>query len=1132
MNKLLNSIILIFLLLNVSVSAQVFIDFNEQWSYFKGVSEPSNPNTLWVLKDFDDSGWLKGNAPFRYGDGTGGTVLNNMQEKYTTLYLRKKFNIPNKDEIGQLKITVDYDDGFVIWLNDKKVADLNAPQRHLFDRTAQTPHEIGEPVTFVFREDEIDLDNGENVIAIQGFNVSLSSSDFYINAKFEGLPKLPALEGNVSINQPSGFYNNPFTATITSDEPGGTISYTLDGSNPGFSENAITGTSPVNVTINPNSSEGGRGKTGGVILRASKAKDGFYPEKSVTKSYLFVNFVKTQDHPGGNWPTSNINGQVIDLPMDSKIYNDQRYKNQMESSLLDIPSISVTTDPDNLFDTEKGIYVNAQFHGEDWERPANIELLNPDKSEGFNIDAGIRIRGGWSRHDGYPKHAFRLFFRSEYGEGKLKFPLFGDEGVNEFDKIDLRCSQNYSWANGGGQSTHNTMNRDVFSRDSQRDMNRPYTRSRYYHLYLNGLYWGVYQTQERAEARFAESYFGGDSDDYDVIKVDIGENWNLYEIEATDGNTDIWEEIWDMSQVGFAGNSNYFKLLGLNSLGKEDTTKTVYIDLDNFIDYMITIFYTGNFDAPVSKFSGNYNPNNFFAIKDRTKKREGFKFLTHDSEHSLLTDRVSPGDGIDENRVNINMNVSYFGKFHPQWLHHKLTDNKEYRMRFADRVYRHFFNNGVFTPDSCIVRFKKTSDLLNLAVIAESARWGDRGNWQPPRNKWDDWVPAVNRVTEDYMPYRSNIVLQQLLDNNLYVDQKPPIYKNNGIEIIEEQIVISGNYNLLMENPNSNGSIMYTINGEDPRAIGGNNSGSAIVAGNSKNIVVTPGTVVKARIKNGSPSGLTTWSAIHEIKFEDSGLFSNLKVTELHYHPTDWDTVGAKQLEFIEFKNIGSTTLDLSGLTFTDGINFTFPQGTSLAPKTHVVVASNVIEFERLYGFSTDFGYSGSLSNGGEHIELQTSTNEVVISFTYSDTIPWPMEPDGDGYSLVSAETNPTGDPNFVEYWTVSKYLNGSPMKDDEASTITDSYELALNTFDFEIYPNPASASVNIDFSLETEERIEISLYDLNGRQLQILVNEHLSSGYHNKLIQLNSINIKSGIYLVALKTNQILVTKKLIYNK
>jgi hypothetical protein len=791
----------------------------------------------------------------------------------------------------------------------------------------------------------------------------------------------------------------------------------------------------------------------------------------------------------------------------------------------------VTTDPDHLFNSNTGIYVNAEYHGREWEKPANIELIHPDGTPGFNIDAGLRIRGGWSRHDDYPKHAFRLFFRSEYGAGKLNFPLFGDEGVNEFDKVDLRTSQNYSWANGGNDAKHNTMNRDVFSRDSQRDMNRPYTRSRYYHLYLNGLYWGVYQTQERAEANFAETYFGGDKDDYDVIKVDIGENFNLYEIEATDGNTDAWEAIWNMSQQGFASNLNYFKLIGSNYLGVPDTSMNVWVDIDNLIDYMLVIFYGGNFDAPVSKFSQNYNPNNFYAIDNRVKKRDGFKFFAHDAEHSLLTDPAGPGIGLYENRVNIGsipnmkMNVTYFGKFHPQWLHFKLTENKEYRMRFADRVYRHFFNTGVFVPDSCISRFKKTSDQLDLAIIAESARWGDSKS-STARNKFDHWIPAVNRVVNDYMPYRSEIVLQQLLTENLYVNLNPPVFKNGVEEITDSKIIISENYNLTMLNPNGSGSILYTTDGTDPRAVGGGNSNLAISAGNSANIIVNPGTVIKARVRYTE-----TWSALHEIIFEDSGLFSDLKITELHYHPANQGNIDHKELEFIELKNIGTKTLDLSGLAFTDGIQFAFPTGTTLSPNSFMVIASNGVEFENFYGFAPHFVYSGSLSNGGEKIVFQTSSNQIVFSFTYDDELPWPEEADGDGFSLVSAQINPTGNPNNVDYWKISKNKNGSPMDDDLGSVTGTTVVSTANRFEFRIYPNPSSSEINIEFMLDEPEKIEIGLFDINARLIRILANEHLSAGYRNQTVSLTSLNLKPGIYLIYVQTENEVSTQKIIYN-
>ena len=130
-----------------------------------------------------------------------------------------------------------------------------------------------------------------------------------------------------------------------------------------------------------------------------------------------------------------------------------------------------------------------------------MELIHPDGREGFQINAGLRIRGGYSRSDGNPKHSFRLLFRSEYGQATLHYSLFGEEGVGEFKAVDLATSQNYSWA--FDNSPQNTLVRDVFSRDVQGRMGHPYTRSRYCHLYLNGQYWGLYYTEERAEASFA-----------------------------------------------------------------------------------------------------------------------------------------------------------------------------------------------------------------------------------------------------------------------------------------------------------------------------------------------------------------------------------------------------------------------------------------------------------------------------------------------------------------------------------------------------------------------------------------------------------------------------------------------------
>ncbi len=464
----------------------------------------------------------------------------------------------------------------------------------------------------------------------------------------------------------------------------------------------------------------------GFIITACGATEDSIVTDVITQTYLYVNYVTAlspDGHiPGPEWLNPLASSQQINYGMDPEIYEDPLYKDQMIDALLSIPTLSLVTDLNNLFDPESGIYVNASEHGRDWERYASLELLNPDGTEGFQINCGIRIRGGWSRHDDCPKRPFRIFFRSEYGDGKLKYPLFGDEGADSFDKIDIRTSLNYSWAYAG--DSQNTFMRDVFSRDTQRDMGQPYTRSRFYHLYINGTYWGLYQTQERAEASYGETYFEGNAEDFDVIKVDVGENFNIYDIEATDGNTDAWRKIWNAGETGFSLDEDYFRMLGLNPDGTPNPSYPKLIDPDNLIDYMICTFFAGDFDGPISGFSGDRNPNNFFAIYNRVNP-DGFKFFRHDAEHTMFfndwgNDRTGPYSA-----------GQYFPKSNPQWFHQKLSVNRHYRQRFGDRVYKHFFNDGALTLENNRKRIISRSNQIDKAIIAESARWGDSKSRTP-----------------------------------------------------------------------------------------------------------------------------------------------------------------------------------------------------------------------------------------------------------------------------------------------------------------------------------------------------------------------------------------------------------------
>ena len=1110
-----------FICLTENAEAQIQYNLNSTYKYLKG----SSASTLagnWMTEAFDDSGWSSGKAPFRYGDGTGGTLLGDMLSSYTTLYLRSTFNAFSIDRIKEITLTTDYDDGFVIWINGVEALRQNAPAALTSASLATVSHESGTVVTFKLDSYDVHLEEGENLLCVQGLNVALNSTDFYFDIGISASLSLPEVPDSLEItfDHDAGFYRDPFTLELQTDAAGHNIVYTLDGSNPQTSATAVNGGPSASISVDPESAAG-RAKTPVFIVRASLAAEGFAPSRPVTKSFIFLDEVITQGHPGGNWPTSSVNGQVIDLAMDSDVVNDPRYSSQMEESLLEIPTISLVTDNADMFSSSSGIYVNAYSHGEQWERECSVELINPDKSQGFQVNAGVRIRGGYSRQGENPKHAFRLFFRKEYGPGKLVYPLFGDEGASEFDKIDLRTEQNYSWSLDG--DTHNTFLRDIFARDAQRDLGQPYTRGRYYHLYLNGMYWGIFQTEERPQADYAETYFGGDEEDYDVIKVSV-EGWPYFN-EATDGTMDPWQDLLNKCSRGFTSNADYFALEGKDQYGKPVKNTRVFVDIDNLIDYMMVIFYTGNVDAPVSAFNSNGMANNYFAISNRENKGKGFVFIAHDSEHTMFIDPIYVHNGLYENRVTINdpaMTVTGINNFQPQWLHQKLLANPEYRLRFADRAYRQFSAGGVFSPEKCLERFRERKEQIDTAIIAESARWGD-AKTAIPRNKIDDWLPETNALESNFFPVRTGIVISQLKAAGLYSSLQPTVIKENGIALTGN-VIFSSPMAILLVNPNTQGAIYYTTDGSDPRVIGGTVSSSALLAPNSTTLNISATTVIKSRIVNGQ-----TWSTLKEISFSSSVEdYTNLKVTEVHYHPSDLingkDTVDGKDLEFLELKNTGNSAVNISGVTIDTAVYYMVPEGAILPPKAFYVVASKPGAFYEYYGMNASGNFQGNLSNAGEFILINDRAAGKILSFSYLDDFPWPVSADGDGNSLSANKSLPTGDPNDYGYWKSSIKIGGSPFADDETLTSAGTVPADLKRGQLAITPNPASEAIYIHIDEQVTGTFTLTITSLDGNTVLIREIENDSE------LMLSETGLAPGVYIVTAEYKGVYLRAKLVY--
>ena len=164
-----------------------------------------------------------------------------------------------------------------------------------------------------------------------------------------------------------------------------------------------------------------------------------------------------------------------------------------------------------------------------------------------------------------------------------------------------------------------------------------------------------------------------------------------------------------------------------------------------------------------------------------------------------------------------------------------------------------------------------------------------------------------------------------------------------------------------------------------------------------------------------------------------AGILADLRITELMYNPPEMDAgVDNDEFEFIELKNVGDETLDLSSVSFDNGVTFDFAAGAvkSLGPGQFVLVVKNKQAFLSRYGPALSGivagEYVGKLANDGESVSLVDTWNGTIAEFEYGDGRGWPLSADGGGHSLVPLDSalldEPQGSLNYPGNWRASTY--------------------------------------------------------------------------------------------------------------
>lgn len=585
-----------------------------------------------------------------------------------------------------------------------------------------------------------------------------------------------------------GFYQEPLSVAIESATPEAVIWVTTDGTEPAPdnpSARVYDGAIPITATT---------------VLRAAAFREGWEPTNVDTQTYLFADQLGDQPSSPDGFPPQwvpNLSGVQRAVPAWSHFgMNPQVLASlpdvdsagedfDLEEALMAIPSVSLVMDADALFDPVEGLHVNARQRGRTWEREVSFEVIDPRAGTSVHADCGLRMHGGWNRFPEMLKKSFRLYFRSEYGDAKLEYPLFPGSEIEEFDRLILRSGNGKAWASpwralsGSGNSLERvTYLRDQLVRDLQGATGNASIPGTFMHLYLNGHYWGLYNPVERPTEHFAAARFGGSDDEYDVIKWIRGVG---HDVSAGDG--EAWRQLISLVRGDVLNPETYDGIEGL-------------LDLESFADYLIVNHFAGNID---------WIDNNVYAMR-RKLPGEPFRFYCWDSEETLL----SPGADVSDRLVNDTCTE----------IHMALRRHPEYRALFADRVHRHLFNGGALTQESTGELLDFHAGTIDRAIVGESARWGGLLRPAAPYDR-DDWLLEISNLKENYLGRRREVALAQWKADGLYPEVAAPAFRPQHGGRIADGIPV------FLES-DAQGTIYYTLNGSDPRLPGGGVSPEAI----------------------------------------------------------------------------------------------------------------------------------------------------------------------------------------------------------------------------------------------------------------------------------------------------------------
>ena len=523
-----------------------------------------------------------------------------------------------------------------------------------------------------------------------------------------------------------------------------------------------------------------------------------------------------------------LNDVITSDVLDPSITN--QYTNaELRAGLLDIPTLSFNFET-LIVDTDQP------------EQRASIEWLAPDGSAGFQIDAGISGFGGnHPTSQGFEKENYRVEFRNSY-DGRLEFPLFEgfDNGVTateSFESIEFRGGSHDRILRGFGLSNR-------FVDDTLLELGHAVPHGRFVHIYYNGEYFGQFHMRERWDADFLAQYYGGEEDDYEAVNGNVNNGqgtpngWDPG--DPYDGDGTAWAAIQALADT--AGN-----ITPQGPTGGYQELKEV-VNLPQYLDFAL-LYMAGNTE---NEYRGGGSVDGSVPYTFYLNDADGWIRSIGDR-----TGNAGPG----------NILGTLVAEGDPEFL-----------TLYADRIQNMFGEGGVLSPERSVERLQNRIDETQLSFVLESARYVSPDNeTRTPQS----FAAAANNAIENILPAIPVDMINRLRARGLFpsIDAPSFIVDNvfqNGGEIDSGDVLTF----------NADQTVYYTVNGTDPRLVGGGINPNAILY----NPGLTSTTIIPlGSVWNYEDSGNDLGTAWRNSNFNDSGWASG--PGELGYGDDDESTV-------------------------------------------------------------------------------------------------------------------------------------------------------------------------------------------------------------------------------------------------